>query len=63
MSPKDDIPSSASEPTDEQLMAAFQAGDRAAFTTIDHRHRPGTGSTDFHPIAGILFFAHILGGH
>jgi RNA polymerase sigma factor (sigma-70 family) len=41
MSPKGDISSSAPEPTDEQLMAAFQAGDQAAFDTIDHRHRPG----------------------
>jgi len=41
MSTKDDIPSSAPEPTDEQLMVAFQAGDHAAFATIDYRHRPG----------------------
>jgi len=28
------------EPTDEQLMAAFQGGDKAAFAAIYHRHRP-----------------------
>ena len=29
------------EPTDEQLMVAFQGGDEAAFAVIYYRHRPG----------------------